>query len=93
MQQEDVKQFKQILTENNQTLLEKVDEKFDELAGMVKEGFDSIGNRMDSMENRMGTLERGQEEIKLKLDNVAYRFEIIELQRRVEILEKKFGVK
>ena len=54
------------------------------LAGMIKGGFDEVGVRLD-------TLERGQEEIKLKLDNVAYRFELVELERRVKILEQKFN--
>ena len=43
------------------------------------------------MDKGFNNLERGQEDIKLKLDNVAYRFELQELQRRVELLEKKAG--
>lgn len=54
----------------------------DDLAVMVKDGF-------DHMEKRIDGLEKGQEEIKLKLDNVAYRFEVVELQRRVALLERK----
>ena len=38
-------------------------------------------------------LKTGQEEIKLRLDNVAYRFELIELQRRVQLLEQRAGIK
>ena len=56
-----------------------------DLAFMVKKGFDQVDERFD-------TLERGQEEIKLKLDNVAYRFEMVELQKRVEVLEKKLNI-
>lgn len=69
----------------------------EDLAMMVKNGFDEAekkgGERFDKLEKRLGDLEQGQEEIKLKLDNVAYRFELVELQKRVEILEKKAGVK
>ena len=43
-------------------------------------------------EKRFDVIEKGQEEIKLKLDNVAYRFELVELQKRVEVLEEKLGV-
>jgi len=93
MLQEDIKQFKQILEENNSNILERVDEKIDELATVVKAGFDSMDGRINTVENKIDSLERGHEEIKLKLDNVAYRFEIVELQRRVEILEKKIGLK
>lgn len=73
------------------------DKKIDELAMMTKRGFDEMGERMNKgfseVNKRLGLLEEGQEEIKLRLDNVAYRFELVELQRRVEVLEKKMGLK
>ena len=74
----------------------------DGLAVLVAEGFentatkDDVGRldrRMDSFEGIMGSLEHGQEDIKLKLDNVAYRFELVELQRRVALLEKRDGLR
>ena len=65
----------------------------DDLAGMVRDGFDDVGKRLDGINESLDTLEGGQEEIKLKLDNVAYRFELKELQNRVELLEKKAGIK
>ena len=69
----------------------------EDLAVMVQTGFSEAaqktGERFDGLEKRMDGLEQGQEEIKLKLDNVAYRFELVELQRRGEILEKKLGAK
>ena len=64
----------------------------DDLAIMVKGGFDAMDGRFDKMENKLEVLEQGQEEIKLRLDNVAYRFELVELQRRVELVEKKVGI-
>ena len=57
----------------------------DDLAGMVRDGFDDVGKRFDGINESLDTLEGGQEEIKLKLDNVAYRFELKELQNRVEL--------
>ena len=46
-----------------------------DLAAMVQGGFaesaKNINERFDRMGNRLDTLELGQEEIKLKLDNVA----------------------
>ena len=66
---------------------------FSEAGQKTGEGFDGLEKRMDGLEKRMDGLEQGQEEIKLKLDNVAYRFELVELQRRGEILEKKLGAK
>ena len=43
----------------------------------------------ESVDKRLGHLEQGQEDIKLRLDNVAYRFELQELTRRVTLLEKR----
>lgn len=40
------------------------------------------------MDNRLAALENGQEEIKLRLTNVAYRFELEKLEKRVKALEK-----
>lgn len=46
----------------------------EDLAGMVKNGFDDMGGRVDSQFKKVNasldTLEQGQEAIKLRLDNV-----------------------
>ena len=55
---------------------------FDEMAGTMKAGFEVV-------ENRLTTLENGQEEIKLRLTNVAYRFELVELENQVKTLTKE----
>jgi polyhydroxyalkanoate synthesis regulator phasin len=62
---------------------EKLGEKIDELGERVKEGFGVVS------ENNA----REHDDIKLRLDNVAYRFELVELQKRVDALEKKTGIK
>ena len=66
----------------------------DTLAGMMKRGFDDLGNKLGGQIRILGqNNERAHEEIMLRLDNVAYRFELVELQKRVEFLEKKAGIK
>ena len=64
----------------------------DDLATSVKEGFDEVHKSMKSgfeaVDKRLTTLERGQEDIKLRLDNVAYRFELVEVQKRLKTLEE-----
>jgi hypothetical protein len=64
----------------------------DDLARSVKEGFDGVSKSMKSgfeaVDKRLIALETGQEDIKLRLDNVAYRFEIVEVQKRLKALEK-----
>jgi len=64
-----------------------------ELAGMVKAGFDQMTIEFRGVKKDIQDLKTGQEEIKLRLDNVAYRFELIELQRRVQLLEQRAGIK
>ena len=76
----------------------------DDLAVIVKHGFDEmggqLGGRMDKIETRMGKMEgaihglqEGQERIEMRLCNVAYRFELLELESRVKILESKMGIR
>ena len=60
-----------------------------ELARMVNTGFDEMGKQFEKVDNRLTTLETGQEEIKLRLTNVAYRFEIVELENQVKTLTKE----
>jgi len=71
-----------------------------DLAGMVKKGFDGADKRFDNINSRLNkidlkmvNLEQGQDEIKVRLDNVAYRFEVEDLQRRVKKLEFKVGIR
>ena len=64
----------------------------DDLALMVGKGFDEVKLEVREVKKDVRDLIDGQEHIKLRLDNVAYRFELVELQRRVAHLEKKAGV-
>ena len=70
----------------------KIATSLDDLARMVKEGFDEVHGTIkagfDKVDNRLTDIEKGQEEIKLRLTNVAYRFELEELGKRVKALEK-----
>lgn len=87
------KQIQEGFETQEKHLIKKMDEKIDDLAGMTKRGFDEvydeIHNEVGGLKKQMSKLEQGQEDIKLRLDNVAYRFELVELQRRVTLLEKK----
>jgi len=65
---------------------------FQDLGRMVKKGFDYVDKRFDKVESRLDILEQGQEDIKLRLDNVAYRFELKDLEKRVKKLELKSGL-
>ncbi|MFH1611669.1 MAG: hypothetical protein ABH887_00100 [bacterium] len=59
----------------------------------VDKRFDGVDKRFDRVEARLDNLENGQEEIKLKLDNTAYRFELEDLKKRVKKTELKLKFK
>ena len=65
----------------------------DDLAMMIGKGFEHVDKRLDSLEQEHKEMKRENalehDEIKTRLDNVAYRFELVELQKRVEILERR----
>jgi polyhydroxyalkanoate synthesis regulator phasin len=78
--------------------LEKLAESIDTLATMVKKGFDAIDAKFGQVETKFGqietrltNIEQGQEDVILKLDNFAYKFEVKELQKRVTKLERKYN--
>ena len=60
-----------------------------ELAGMVKTGFDEMGKQFEKVDKHLTALEPGQEDIKLRLSNVAYRFELLKLENQVKTLTKQ----
>jgi len=72
--------------------IDRLDQNIDALAIITKKGFDQVDKRFDILEKRLNILEAQHEEIKLRLDSVAHRFELIALSKRVEFLEKKLGV-
>lgn len=76
----------------------------DDLAIIVQKGFvdveDRLSKKIDGVEKKLNAngsnielLKEGQERIELWLMNVAYRFEVVDLQARVRILEEKMGIK
>ena len=74
-----------------------VGEKIDKLENELKGEMGELKGEMKSLSKRMNVLEYNQEEIKTKLDGLAYRFEIEELrvkfERRIRTLELKAGIK
>lgn len=71
-----------------------VEERFsqvDKRFSQVDKRFDHIDKHFEQFDKRLNALEIGQEDIKLRLNNVAHRFELKELEHRVEILENRLG--
>lgn len=59
----------------------------DELATMIKQGFDHVDKRFNKVEDDIDSLKREVEQINIRLDNVPYRFKLEALERRVDRLE------
>ena len=49
----------------------------------------NINRRFDQSEMKFKKLEDGQDQIIMKLSNVAYRFEVKELEARISVLEHR----
>lgn len=76
----------------------------DDLAIMIGKGFNEmdkrfkkVDERFDKMDKRFDRMDGEIEDIKLRLDNVAYRFELKDLEQKFEkrfrMLELKAGLK
>jgi len=64
---------------------DRVDSQFENLGLMVKQGFDQVDKRFETVEERLDRME-------LRLDQAAYRFELVELTHRVQNIENKIGL-
>ncbi len=70
---------------------------FEELAKMVKRGFDETATKKEfadvqtGLNSRIDNLERGQDDILLKMDNFAYKFEVNELKKRATKTEGRLN--
>jgi hypothetical protein len=68
----------------------------DSLAGMIKRGFDHTDEQLEvirtdveELKQGQARLERGQEDMKLELDQMTPNFEVRDLDRRVTKIENK----
>jgi len=70
----------------------------DDLARMIQKEFanqnEKFGKEFESVKKEISdlklgyeTLKQGQDDIKLRLDHVAHKFEVKDLEKRVDILE------
>lgn len=73
-------------------MIQKGFENVDNRFKAVDDGFESIENRLTNLEQGQEKLEMGQEDIKLRLTEVAHRFELRELAKRVEKIEKQLAM-
>ena len=62
------------------------------LAAMIKTGFDEVTNKLGTHDKKFAELEQGQEDIKLKLDRTASDFDVTDHEKRIKKLEKAVGI-
>ena len=65
----------------------------EDLARLVKSGFDTVNKRFNIIENHFSDIENSLEDITLRLSHVAYRFELEEVKKREKTLEKAISKK
>ncbi len=70
------------MTIASQKEFDKMDERFDKIDGQLNE----MNERLIDLDK---TNTQAHEDAGLRLNNVAYRFELVDLKKRVEVLEKK----
>ncbi|MGB3073367.1 MAG: hypothetical protein WBP40_01460 [Candidatus Moraniibacteriota bacterium] len=54
-------------------------------------GFQRVDERLDEMQQEMRELKRDVEDLKLRMVEVAYRFEVRELEKRIHKLELRLA--
>ena len=87
------------------TKMSKKDLSNDQLARIIAKGFDSVENRManredlknlatkDDLKKEALEIRRDLEDIELRIGNLAYAFDVKELKKRMDTVERKIGIK
>lgn len=86
------KKLEKMFEKNNKLIFEKIDSVQNDILFAVNIGFDGNQKQFDAINDQIFEIKNDIEDIKLRLDNTAHRFELNELQQRVRILEKKVGI-
>ena len=63
---------------------EETEKAINNLAAMTKDEFDKVYERFDGVDHELKVLSQGHEDNTLRLDNVAYRFELKDLERKMD---------
>ena len=70
---------------------------FNNLGRMIQKGFDHVDKKFEGVDKKISSLQTEMnfrfDEVDGKLNNVAYRFELQDLEKRVEKVELKLGLR
>ena len=83
-------QFSKMVTKEH--FEKKIESEIEKLAVMTAKGFEEAANKSDALSKKVETLEEGQENIVLRLDQMAPSFEIKALKRRVLRIETRLKI-
>ena len=74
----------------------RVEKQFEDLAALVNKGFDEAeklsAGRFQASDQRFVAIGERLDRMELRLDQAAYRFELVELTQRVQRIEGKIGL-
>lgn len=70
----------------------KIERKIDNLTAMAQREFSSLNKKMTELRNEILEMKSDLEDIKLRMGNMAFRFEIQDLERRLKRVELKVGL-
>lgn len=69
--------------------VEHLTELIENLAIITTQGFQEVHVQLNDLKQDVSRVEQNMEEVKLRLDNVPYRFELKALEVRVDHLERR----
>ncbi|MBU1159939.1 hypothetical protein KKD04_02015 [Patescibacteria group bacterium] len=78
------------MNKNNKN--KKIDDKIDDLARMIQGEFVILNKKIESLRNEILELRSDIDDIKLRMGNMAFRFEIKDIERRLRKVEIKSGI-
>lgn len=70
-----------------------VNKKIDDLTDITRKSFDEVYQRLEDVDKKLAELRRDMEEVKLKFAYTAWAIDVLELKKRVIVLEKKLSIK
>ncbi len=84
-----------MIRKTKKVTLNTVAESIQELARMTAKGFENTATKKNATDLKadVGILQTDVSDIKLRLDNVAHKFEFKELEKRTKRLEDKAGIR
>ena len=70
----------------------EIKNEFENLSRIVKAGFDGVGKKIEELKKEILEIKADLEDIKLRMGEMVFRFEIKDIEKRLKRLEMKAGL-